>query len=341
MADPGNTAAVPSEPAGADAAAILLMLLGDEEAAQIMRHLDPDEVQDLGSAMFQVANVTEAEIEAVFRQFMRRAKDRTTIDFAAPPRIRAVMEHALGNDRAETMLARITPAAHNRAFDALRWMDAKAIAATVEVEHPQIVALVLAHLDPVIAADVLQLLPDAMQSDAIYRVANLGTVTADALAELERILVRQVAQSAITPGPSRGGTSEAAKIMNNIRPGADQRIIRSLAKIDKQLAGKIEDEMFVFDDLKTLDDKTLGALLRNVDTAILVVALKGADASLRERMLGSMSARAAESIRDEMAEKGPIRLAEVVEAQKAMLTITRKLADDGTIMLASRGDDYV
>lgn len=334
-------AAAADAPAGSEAAAILLMMLGDNEAAEILSYLDPHEVQHLGSAMFNIANVSEQQVEAVFDTFMTRAKARTTIGFGAAPRIRAVMEHALGAERAETVLARITPPTRSRALDALRWMDAKTIAALVENEHPQIAAIVLAHLEPPIAADVLQLLPADNQSDVIYRVATLETVTAEALAELEAILVGEVARVASSPAPSRGGASEAAKILTATRPGIDQRIIRTLGKIDKQLAQKIDDEMFVFDDLMALDEKNLGMLLRNIDNEILVVALKGADEKMREKMFGCMSSRAADSIRDEIEERGPMRLGDVQDAQKAVLAIARRLADDGTIMLAGRGDDYV
>lgn len=334
-------AANPGAPDGSEAAAILLMMLGDSEAAEILSHLDPHEVQHLGSAMFNVADVSERQVEQVFNTFMTRTKARTTIGFGAAPRIRAVMEHALGADRAEGMLARITPPTRSRALEALRWMDAKTIAALVEPEHPQIVALVLAHLEPPIAADVLQLLPAEAQPDIIYRVAKLESVTAEALEELEQILIREGTRVTTTPAAARGGASEAAKIMNNMRPGTDKPIIRTLAKADKQLAQKIEDEMFIFDDLGALDEKNLGILLRNIENEVLIVALKGAEDGLREKMLGCMSARAADSIRDEMAERGPMRLAEVHEAQKEVLGTARRLADAGTLMLAGRGDDYV
>jgi flagellar motor switch protein FliG len=343
LAAPAAAASGPAGPAptGSEAAAILLMMLGDAEAAEILSHLEPHEVQHLGSAMFNVADVSESQVESVFGQFMSRARARTTIGFGAAPRIRAVMEHALGAERAETVLARITPPTRSRALDALRWMDAKAIAALVEAEHPQIAALVLAHLESPIAADVLQMLPGEMQAEVIYRVAKLDSVTAEAIEELEGILARQAARISSAPAAVRGGACEAARIMNNTRPGTDQRIIRSLGKMDRQLAQKIEDEMFVFEDLKDLDEKNLGILLRNVDNAILVVALKGADERLRERMFGCMSSRAADSIRDEMEERGPLRLADVMEAQKEMLAVARALSDAGTIILANRGDDYV
>ena len=327
-------------PKGSEAAAILLMLLGDEEAADVLSRLEPDEVQHLGSAMFGVADVSEEQVESVFDLFLDKARVRTTIGFGATPRIRAVMEHALGSERAESMLARITPPTRSHALNALRWMDAKTIGALVEHEHPQIAALVLAHLEPAIAADVLQLLPAEMQSDVIYRVATLDSVTAEALAELEQILVDGVARVAVAPAHVRGGASEAAKIMNNTKPGADQRIIKSLAKVDKRLAETIEEEMFIFDNLSELDDKNLGILLRNVENDILVIAMKGANDMLRAKMYGCMSSRAAQSIQDEMEERGPMRLIEVLEAQREILAIARRLADAGTIMFAGRGDDY-
>lgn len=326
---------------GSEAAAILLMLLGDNEAADVLSRLDPAEVQHLGAAMFNIADVSEAQVEMVFDQFVTRARSRTTIGFGAAPRIRSVMEQALGEERAQTVLARITPPTDSRALEALRWMDAKTIANLIEHEHPQIAALVLSHLEPPVAADVLQLLPIEMQSDVIYRVATLGPVTAEALEELERVLVHQVATTSSRPATARGGASEAAKIVNNTRPGTDLRILRTLAKVDKRLAQTIEDEMFIFDNLIDVDEKNLGTLLRNVESDVLVVALKGTNDRLREKMLGCMSARAADSIRDEMQERGPMRLAEVLEAQKEVLATARRLADAGTIMLTGRGDDYV
>ena len=330
-----------THPTGSEAAAILLMLLGDSEAADVLSRLDPSEVQHLGAAMFNVADVSEQQVDSVFDLFLSRARARTTIGFGAAPRIRAVMEQALGPERAESVLARITPPTNSRALDALRWMDAKTIVQLIEHEHPQIAALVLAHLEPPAAADVLQLLPTDLQADVIYRVATLESVNAEALDELERVLVREVARTSSTPATARGGSAEAAKIMNNTRPGTDQRIIRQLAKVDKKLAQTIEDEMFIFENLIDVDEKNLGMLLRNVESEILVVALKGADDRLREKIFTCMSSRAADSIRDEMEERGPMRLVEVLEAQKEVLAIARRLADAGTIMLAGRGDDYV
>ncbi|RJF93226.1 flagellar motor switch protein FliG [Sphingomonas cavernae] len=338
---PEETMIETAEIQGSEAAAILLMLLDEAEAAEVLGRLEPEEVKQLGGAMFGVADVTEGQVNGVLDQFVRRARERTTIGFGADQQIRSMMERALGPDRADKVLARITPPQRSATLDALKWMDASTIAALVENEHPQIAALAIAHLDPTVAAEVLQLLDEERQADVVYRVATLRPVTAEALEELERILLRQVT----TPGQGvttrRGGTSEAAKVLNNTKSGADQRIIRTLTKVDKTLARAIEDEMFVFDNLMGVEEKSLGTLLRSIESETLVLALKGADEKLRAKMLGCMSSRAAQTIQDEIADRGPTRLTEVQEAQREVLTVARRLAEAGTIMLAGKGDDYV
>ena len=329
-------------PGGSSAAAILLMLLGEDEAAEVLGRLEPDEVQHLGAAMFGVADVSEIEVNGVLDMFVGRAKERTTLGFGAQSQIKSMMERALGQERAENVLARITPRTRSTALDALKWMDAETISGLVQHEHPQIAALVLAHLDPAVAAEVLQLLDEAVQTDVVYRVATLGPVTAEALDDLERLLLRQVTRGA--PGGSmakRGGAAEAAKIVNNTRTATEQRVIRQLAKLDRLLARTIEDEMFIFGNLNDVEDKHLGTLMRQIDNELLVIALKGCDEKLKVKILGCMSSRAAQSIQDAITEKGPMRLAEVQDAQKEILATARKLADAGTIMLGGKGDDYV
>jgi flagellar motor switch protein FliG len=326
---------------GSTAAAILLMTLGDDEAADLLRQLDPPEVQQLGTAMFSVTQVTEPQVERVFDMFISRARQTTSIGFGAANLIRSVLENALGTERAESVLARITPATRSRALDELRWMDAKTIASLIMQEHPQVAALVLSHLEPTTAADVLHLLPVDRQADVIYRVATLESVSAEALEDLERVILREVARSSSAPAASRGGASEAAKIMNNMDPGTDQKIIRSVAKIDKTIAQEIQDELFTFENLADMDDRNLGLLLRSVESRVMVMALKGADERLKERFFGCMSKRAAESIVDAIEELGPIRLAEVQDAKKEILATARTLADEGKLMLPGRGGDYV
>ena len=223
----------------------------------------------------------------------------------------------------------------------LAWLDPPEIANMVESEHPQIIAVLLAHLDPAIAAEVFQQLPEAVQPEILHRVAKLGPVQADALDLLCEVLERRMGSVKAPPPVPVGGTREAAKIMNNARRATEQRVMPKLHKIDKETARAIEEEMFIFDNLLELDDKNMATLLRSIEAETLVVALKGVDEIARAKFLGCMSARAADGIRDEMEARGPIRLSEVVEAQKAVLVIARNLAKDGLIMMGGKDDDYV
>jgi len=327
---------------GSAAAAVLLMLFDEDEAAQILSRLEPDEVRQLGYAMYDVADVEVDEVNHALDQFVTKAKGRTAIGYGASQHIRGAMHKALGPDRADTILAKITPPTRSNKLSMLKWMEPGEIAAIIEPEHPQIMAIVLAHLDPAAAAAVLQLLPAEAQDDVVYRVATLGPVSAEAIDDLEQ-LFQSRPQQARAGGPTtkRGGTSEAAAIMNNIRKDHEQRIIKALTKRDRAVAQSIEDEMFIFENLLGLSDKDLGTLMRAVDSAVLVVALKGASDELRTRILGCMSQRAAQSIEDEMGERGPMRLAEVLEAQKEVIAEARRMGEEGTIMLGGKGDDYV
>ncbi|MBB6123781.1 flagellar motor switch protein FliG [Sphingobium subterraneum] len=326
---------------GSAAAAVLLMLFDEDEAAQILSRLEPDEVRQLGYAMYDVADVAIEEVNQALDQFVSKAKRRTTIGYGATRHIRGAMHKALGPERADNMLARITPPTRSNKLQMLKWMEAKEIAGIIQQEHPQVMAIVLAHLEPAVAADVLGLIPNEYQEDVIYRVATLGPVSNEALDELEVMLSTSSPTATKGTTSQRGGTSEAAAIMNNVRKDMEQRIIKALTKRDKIIAQTIEEEMFIFDNLIDLDEKNLGALLRGVDNELLIVALKGANEMLKAKMLGCMSQRAAQSIVDEMEERGPMRLAEVVDAQKQVVAQARRLAEQGTIMLGGKGDDFV
>ena len=326
---------------GSAAAAVLLMLFDEDEAAQILSRLEPDEVRQLGYAMYDVADVAVEEVNEALDHFVTKAKKRTTIGYGATRHIRGAMTKALGEERAETILARITPPTRSTQLEMLKWMDAKEVASLIEAEHPQIMAIVLAHLEAPIAADVLQLLPAEYQEEIVYRIATLGPVSNEALDDLEQLLLRGSTSKKQGAASQRGGTLEAAAIMNNVRKDNEQRIMKAVAKRDKMVAQTIEEEMFVFDNLIDMDDKNMGTLMRTIDASVLVVALKGANEMLKGKIFGSMSARAAEAIADEIEERGPIRLAEVIEAQKLIIATARRMADAGTIMLGGKGNDFV
>jgi len=325
---------------GTERAAVLMMLVGEEEAAAILQKLDPDEVRALGGAMLAVADVSEQEVEDVLDDFVGRARARTGISFDPKPQVEAVMTRALGEPKAASVLARITPQDTAGQLEMLAWLEPADLARIVGKEHPQIAAVLIANLDPQVAGQVLELVPDAIQPDLLHRVAKLGPVTPEAIETLRRVLAAHTGQ-ARSQKLTLGGTREAAKILQGARKATEQRVMPKLFKIDKEVARQIEEAMFVFDNLLEMDDKNLGTLIRNIDGEVLTRALKGVEEPIRTRFLGCMSARAADGIRDEMEARGPMKLAEVLDAQKAMIAVARNLAKDGTIQMGAAEDDYV
>ena len=326
---------------GVERAAVLMMLFGEAEAAAILQKLEPDEVQMLGKAMFNVADVGEGQVAGVLDDFVAKARVQTGIGFDRAPQIEKMMTSALGRDKADSVLARITPREESAGIDLLNWLEPKEIAAMVERENPQIAAVLIANLDPGLAADVLQLLPETLQPELVHRVAKLGPVTPDALEMLKQVLSQRMSAGSTQTSVLLGGAKEAAKIMNNVRKATEQRVIPRLQKMDKETAKAIEEEMFVFDHLMALDDKSMGTLLRSIESDLLIMALKGIEEHNRNRMLGCMSQRAADGIRDEMEARGPVRMSEVIEAQRSILVVARNMAKEGTIMMGSGDDDYV
>lgn len=329
---------------GVERAAVLMMLVDEEEAASILQKLDPEEVRQLGKAMYDVADVSEAEVEQVLDDFTWKARSRTGVTFDPGPKIETMMNKALGPERAESVLARIMPAQAAVNIELLEWFDPTEIANMIETEHPQIAAVLLANLDPDIAAKVFEHLPDAMQPQILRRIAKLGPVPPEAIETL-KVMLQSRAGAAKKPsqGLMMGGTREAAKILSGARKSVEQKVMPKLAKIDREVAKAIEEAMFVFDNLLEMDDKNLSTLIRSIDGDVLMRSLKGVEEEVRERFLGCMSSRAADGIRDEMEARGPMKMAEVLEAQKVMITIARGLIKDGTISMPSSGgeDDYV
>ncbi|MGK6322447.1 flagellar motor switch protein FliG [Sphingomonas sp. DT-51] len=340
-----SAAAAPRTFTGVERAAVLMMLVGEEEAAAILQKLDPEEVRKLGSAMFAVADVSEQEVELVLDDFVGRARERTGITFNPGPKVEAVMTRALGREKAESVLAQITPAEAVCEIDLLDWLDAGEIAAMLDKEHPQIAAVLIANLDPAVGGQVLELLPEAVQPDILHRIAKLGPITPEAVETLRTLIASRNGGGGSGGGPvgglQLGGAREAAKILQGARKATEQRVMPKLLKMDRDIARQIEEAMFVFDNLLELDDKSLGTLIRNVDGDTLTRALKGVDEAARNRILGCMSARAADGIRDDMEARGPMKLSEVLEAQKVIIQIARNLAKDGTINMGAGDDDYV
>ena len=320
-------------------AAVLMLLFGESTAAEVLRHLTPGEVQHLGAAMYAVENVTEAEIDRVMEDFLGKLASETGLGHGTPAYVRKVMTEALGPDRAQSVISRISPNTTERPIELLDWMDARSICEMIEEEHPQIQALVVASLDYAQGAEVLTMLPPESQPDVVRRIAQLDSVTPEALRDLVQVLQRKFKASTNSSASQIGGVKAAARIMNFTRGADEARIMRDLRKEEKDLSTAIQDNMFVFDNLGVSDDRSLQTLLRAIEPDRLVLALKGADEVLRERLLSCMSSRAAQGIRDEMEAMGPVRLSEVQEAQKQIVAVARQMADAGTIVLAGRGGE--
>jgi len=328
-----------TELSGTEKSAILMMLLGEDEAAAVLQNLTPREVQHLGTAMYSVAGVDQNTVNAVLDEFLDTIKKQTGLGLGAGKYIENVLTKALGDDKAQSVLGRITPASSESQIDILDWMDARSISELIVDEHPQIKALIISYLEFGLAADVLTLLPSEIQADIIRRIATLETVEPGAIKELERVMKAKFAANTSLRASKIGGVKAAAKIMNFTKTEMETRILTAIRKEDKDLMIEIQDNMFVFENLGGSDDRSLQTLLRSVDQDILVIAMKGADAQLQEKLLGCMSTRAAANIRDEMDVLGPVRLTEVQEAQKQIINVARKLSDDGTIVLAGRGGE--
>jgi flagellar motor switch protein FliG len=333
----------PTKPSidGSAAAAILLMLLDESEAATILKQLGPEEVRQLAKAMFDTANASEAQIGQALDRFVTRSRDVSALAIGADTRIRTVMNEAVGNVRADNILAAIAPQRSAASLEILRWMDVDAISGLLASEHPQVGALILSVLVPDVAARAIETLDEGLQADLVLRAAMLTSVPAAAIEDLESVLAsanvdgQRVAKQAI------GGPSDVAKIMKKMPKQLSERTIRALKKHDRQLAQTIEEEMFIFENLRDLDKKSLGSVLRSVDAAQLAIALKGTDEDMVDLCLATMSKRASETIRDEMAEMTMVKRVDVDEAQKAIMLIVRQMAAAGEIMIAGGSDDYV
>lgn len=325
---------------GMQRAAVVLLSLGEAQAAEVLKHMSAKEVQKLGVAMTSVSGISHASVAQVFDDFVDELAQPSALG-SADEYIRAVLNQALGEERASSLIDRILAGRNTSGLDTLKWMEPRAIADLVRNEHPQIIAIVLSHLDPDQAADVIKILPERVRPDVLIRIATLDGIPPNALNELNDVMARQFAGSQNIKSSTVGGVKVAANILNFMDSGQDETILGSINDVDNDLGVKIRDLMFVFDNLADIDDRAMQTVLRDVPSDKLAVALRGADPTVREKITTNMSQRAAEILIEDMEARGPVRLAEVEAAQKEILAIVRKMADDGTIQLAAKAEAFV
>ena len=324
---------------GTQKSAILMMLLGEDGAAEILRNLSPKEAQSLGSAMYSVKDIDQETVNHVLNEFLSIVRQQTGLGFGSGNYIKNVFTKALGDDKAESILTRITPSSSEKPIELLEWMDARSIAELISAEHSQIISLVLSYLEYDLAAEVLSLLPVELQPEIITRIATLETVQPDALLNLQEILQKKFKENSSVKATKIGGIEAAAKIINFSNNSIEKKILETIKEKDADLLLAIQDRMFIFDNLILSDERALQTLLREVEEEVLALALKGADEVLRDKLLSCMSKRAASNIKDEIEVMGPVRLSEVQEAQKTIVSVARKLSDEGKIVLAGSGGE--
>jgi flagellar motor switch protein FliG len=319
--------------------AMLLLSLGEEEAAEVFKFLGPKEVQRLGSAMAKLKNVKRESIEEVLEDFNKEAAVHTSVGLDSNEYIRSVLTKALGTDRATHLIDRILQGEDSTGIEGLKWMEAGTVAELIKNEHPQIIASIVVHLERDQAAQILSLFNERLRADVVLRIATLDGIQPNALKELNEVMGKVLAGANNLKKAAMGGARVAAEILN-FMPGAQETVImESVKEQDGELAQKIVDEMFVFDNIMDIDDRGIQRLLREVQSESLVVALKGTSEDLRERIFKNMSQRAAEMLRDDLEAKGPVRVSEVESEQKEILKIVRRLAEEGQIALSGSGEE--
>jgi flagellar motor switch protein FliG len=324
---------------GLEDAAILLMSLGEEEAAEVFKHLGPKEVQRLGETIARMKSVPRERFGKVLDRFDTVAQDQNMLVSDTDEYVKSVLRKALGEDKANLLIDRILQGSDVTGIESLKWMDAQSVAELLRNEHPQIVAAIVVHLEVDQAADVLKLMTERQRNEVLVRVATLDGIQPMALKDLNDVMSKVLAGGDRMKKANLGGVKSAAEILNLLGSAIETSVLDYVRESDNDLAQKIMDNMFVFDDLVNLDDKGIQALMKEVQSESLVIALKGATPELREKILKNMSSRAAETLREDLESRGPVRLSEVEAEQKEMLKIVRRLSDEGQIVLGGGGDE--
>jgi len=324
---------------GVQRAAVLLMAMGSENAAEVLKHLNPKEVQSLGAAMASMENVNKITMSGVMDAFIAEVSNQTSVGIGQEDYIREMMVNALGQDKANNMIDRILLGSGNKGLESLKWMDARSVAEVIRLEHPQIISIVLSYLEPDQSAEVLKMLPERARPDILMRVAALEGIPPKALQELDKIMEKQFSGEQNVSQNSMGGYKTAANILNFMEGSIESAIMDSIGEHDQEMQEGISELMFVFDNLNDVDDRGIQALLREVSTDSLTLALKGADEGLKEKILKNMSKRASEMLREDMEARGPVRLSDVEVAQKEIIATARRLAEEGDIVLGGSGGE--
>jgi flagellar motor switch protein FliG len=311
--------------------ALLLMSIGEEEAAQVFKFLGPREVQKIGVAMAALKNVTREQVDEVLHEFVREAEQHTALSLDSSDYIRSVLTKALGDDKAGAIIDRILQGSDTSGIEGLKWMDSSAVAELIKNEHPQIIATILVHLDRDQASEIVACFSERLRNDVLLRIATLDGIQPAALRELDDVLTGLRSPM--------GGIRTAAEILNFMSSNHEEGVLENVRQYDAELAQKIVDQMFVFENLLDLEDRAIQLLLKEVESEALIISLKGAPPALRQKFLSNMSQRAAELLAEDLDARGPVRVSEVETQQRRILQIVRNLAESGQIAIGGKAED--
>jgi flagellar motor switch protein FliG len=331
----------PSPDDGLEKSANLLIALGEDLAAEVLKHLGPREVQKIGHTMAGLKSVPRTTVEAVLDSFLKDAEEHAAVHVDTDSYVRSVLTKALGDDKASNLISRILQGGETSGIEGLKWMDAPTVADLIKNEHPQIIATILVHLEHDHASEILNHFTERLRNDVVLRIATLEGIQPAALRELNEAMLRILSGSASVKRTAMGGVRTVAEILNFIGTANETSVVDAIREYDPDLAQKILDEMFVFENLMDIDDRSIQLILREVQSDSLILALKGASPDLREKIFKNMSQRAAEMLREDLESKGPVRLSEVEAEQKEILKVVRRLADEGQIVLGGAGGEQM
>ncbi|HEY9063734.1 MAG TPA: flagellar motor switch protein FliG [Burkholderiaceae bacterium] len=324
---------------GLENAAILLMSLGEEDAANVFKHLTPKEVQGLGETIAKLKTIPRDRVDNVLEMFHTVSQEQSVLVGDTDEYVKSVLRKALGDDKANLLIDRILQGGDTSGIESLKWMDPVSVGELLRNEHPQIVAAILVHLDFDQAASVLKTFGERQRNEVLVRIATLDGIQPSALKDLNEVMGKVLAGGEKMRKTSLGGVKPAAEIINMMGSSVETAVLDYIRETDNDLAQRIMDNMFTFDDLETVDDKGIQALLKEIQSESLIIALKGAKPEMREKIFRNMSTRAAEALREDLDSRGPVRVSEVEAEQKELLKVVRRLADEGQIVLSGGGDD--
>ena len=324
---------------GVEDAAVLMMAFGEETAAEVFKHLTPKEVQRLGEAITKVRTVPRERFQEVLSTFLARAQAEQMLVGDNDEYVKNVLRKALGDENANLLIDRILQGGGVAGIESLKWMDPQSVAELMRNEHPQIVAAILVHLEFDQASDILKLLNERHRNEVMMRMATLDGIQPSALKDLNEVLASVLTGSERTRTSALGGVKSTAEILNLLGSSIETSVLDHIREDDADLAQKIMDNMFTFDDMIRIDDRGIQTVLKEVQTDQLVLALKGATPELREKIFRNMSSRAAEALREDLETRGPVKLSEVEAQQKELVKVVRRLSDEGQISIGGAAEE--